>query len=432
MRHRARLFAATLTCALALAACGSQPSDQPSSTGGSTGDSTGGDQSDSAALAESASTSIPDDFPLTSGMGGPDDAILTSGTGTGLRDLELCGTAPLRGLGVRDRMVADNSGGESADTRELVLLGSPDEAAQVAQAFIDLARSCDTTSPAGQPGLDISTEVRPSGFGPAPAATLVRTYTFDGAAGEGHTIVHVVPVGAAVLVSSTYGQLPDDRLQEDVDATQTRLRSTAAALEMFGDITTEGAEPHETGSETEPPGVTSVPDDFPLAVGLPEDDGETEVSPPSPDGDGVGLVEMCGREVWPLGGTAGGTRRLATGAIGPEYFDGRELMVHADAEVASNVMAVLRQAAADCRSFDNQVWTVLDRDTGYDTVTVGLTYDDGLGSSVFQVTRVGAARLMVQTYGEGSLASLDEQAAGVTATTGKIVPAMCVFTKTGC
>ena len=83
-----------------------------------------------------------------------------------------------------------------------------------------------------------------------------------------------------------------------------------------------------------------------------------------------------------VGFTAGGTRRLVTGALGPEYFDGRELIVHADAEVAANAMAAIRQAAQDCRSFDNQVWTVLDRDTGYDTVTMGLTYDDGLGSSV--------------------------------------------------
>jgi hypothetical protein len=65
-------------------------------------------------------------------------------------------------------------------------------------------------------------------------------------------------------------------------------------------------------------------------------------------------------------------------------------------------------------------------------VTVGLTYSDGLGSSVFQVTRVGSARLLVGTYGEGSRASLDEQADGVTETTERILPAMCAFTKTGC
>jgi hypothetical protein len=95
-------------------------------------------------------------------------------------------------------------------------------------------------------------------------------------------------------------------------------------------------------------------------------------------------------------------------------------------------MAAIRRAAQDCRSVDNEVWTVLDRDTGYDTVTMGLTYADGLGSSVFQVTRVGSARLMVQTYGEGSLASLDRQADEVTGTTNQIVQSMCAFTKTGC
>ena len=63
---------------------------------------------------------------------------------------------------------------------------------------------------------------------------------------------------------------------------------------------------------------------------------------------------------------------------------------------------------------------------------MGLTYDDGLGSSVHQVTRVGSARLMVQTYGEGTLTSLDRQADEVTATTDQIVQAVCVFTETGC
>jgi hypothetical protein len=39
---------------------------------------------------------------------------------------------------------------------------------------------------------------------------------------------------------------------------------------------------------------------------------------------------------------------------------------------------------------------------------------------------------MVQTYGEGSLASLDRQADEVTGTTNQIVRSMCAFTKTGC
>ncbi|RYC11182.1 hypothetical protein [Nocardioides zhouii] len=428
MRHRARLFAATLTCAVALVGCGGQPSDLATSGDGAADDTVSDattEQSDGPAEVEpTGATTIPDDFPLSSGMGGPDDAIATSRTGTGLRDLTLCGTSPLRGLGTRDRMVADNSGGEALDSRELLILGSPDEAAKVAQSFADLTSRCDLTIV--KDGVQTTTEVRESPFGSHPATLLVQTYAVDGESVPGAIVIHVVPVGAALLATRTYGEWED--VEQGIADTVALTRDTVSAMALFDRAASPGATP-----TAGPAGVvTPVPDDFPLAVGLPEDDGETEVSPPSPDGDGIGVVEMCGREVWPLGGTAGGSRRLVTGALGPEYFDGRELIVHADAEVASNVMAVLRGAAGDCRSVDHQVWTVLDRDTGYDTVTVGLTYDNSLGSSVFQVTRVGAARLMVQTYGEGSLASLDEQADGVTETTGKIVPAMCVFTKTGC
>ncbi len=192
MRHRPRLLtvAATtvpLSCALALAACGEHA---PNDTAGT---------SDSG---RPPGTEIPDDFPLSAGMGGPEDDIATSRTGTGLRDLELCGTSPLRGLGVRDRMVADNSGGESANTRELVLLGNPDAAALVARAFSDLVTGCEEADVSG--GVEAVTVVRASPFGGTPAATLLQTYTVDGKPGAGATVVHVVPVGAALLVTSTY------------------------------------------------------------------------------------------------------------------------------------------------------------------------------------------------------------------------------------
>ena len=44
-------------------------------------------------------TAIPDDFPLSAGMGGPSDTIATSRSGTGLRDLRCAALRPLRGLG---------------------------------------------------------------------------------------------------------------------------------------------------------------------------------------------------------------------------------------------------------------------------------------------------------------------------------------------
>lgn len=427
---------AVLTCTLALAGCGDEPSDLASGDGGGARGEQSSETGPESGTTEPVGTEIPDDFPLAAGMGGPEDEILTSRTGTGLRDLELCGTAPLRGLGIRDRMVVDNSGGESADTRELVLLGNPDETRLVAEAFADLASACD--KPDARGGMETTTEVVASPFRPEPATTLVQTYTFDGEPGTGVTVVHVVPVGAALLVTSTYAQWTRDEARQAVDQTVAPLRESVAALEMFDDGTTPtGEATPETGPESSPessPGTApdvTIPAGFPLGAGMVADGGDFDVSAPSPDGDGMGEVEMCGRVVWPAG-DGRGTARLVTSAEGPEYFDARELLVHADAEQAVAAMGAIRRAAAECRSFDNQVWTVLDRETGYDTVTMGLSYDDGLGSSIFQVTRVGSARLMVQTYGEGSLASLESQADEVTGTTRKILPAMCVFTKTGC
>lgn len=269
MRLRAPLVTGAVDCLLTLTGCGDGGPDDASMAGGVDG------ASDSVEAPAAIGTAIPDDFALSAQMGGPSDTIATSRSGTGLRDLSLCGSSPLRGLGLRDRMVADDSGGESADTRELVLLGTPEEAQGLARTFTDLPAECDPPQ-GGQDGMETLTEVRESPFGTPPATTLVQTSTFDGAPGDGATVLHVVPVGAALLVTSTYGRWPSDGL---------------------------------------------------------------------------------------------------------------------DAGVAST---------------------------------------DGLASSASEVTRVGSTHLLVATYGEGSLASPDEQVDGVTGTTEEILPAMCVFTRTGC
>ena len=91
MRLRSALLSAALAGSLALAGCGEDPSGDASPTTTATAAS-------DVATPEPAGTAIPDDFPLSAGMGGPQDTIPTSRTGTGLRDLTLCGTAPLRGL----------------------------------------------------------------------------------------------------------------------------------------------------------------------------------------------------------------------------------------------------------------------------------------------------------------------------------------------
>src|SRR5690348_6836725 len=98
MRFRSALLTVALAGTLALAGCG----EDPSGGAGQSERATSAADSD-VATPEPAGTAIPDDFPLSAGMGGPQDTIPTSRSGTGLRDLALCGTAPLRGLGVRDR-----------------------------------------------------------------------------------------------------------------------------------------------------------------------------------------------------------------------------------------------------------------------------------------------------------------------------------------
>lgn len=299
MRLRSPLVTAAAACLLALGGCADRGSVDASVAGGvdSAADASAPDAS------VTTGTAIPDDFALSAGMGEPSDTVATSRTGTGLRDLSLCGTSPLRGLGLRDRMVADNSGGESADTRELVLLGTPEEAQEVALSFTDLPATCDPAE-SGQDGMETRTEVRESPFGAAPAATLVQTYAFGGAPGDGATVLHVVPVGAALLVTSTYGQWPADDLDEGVASTVEPLRATVDALAIFED----GAEPSAA---------------------------------PEPSADGP-------------------------------------------------------------------------------------------ASSVSEVVRLGSAHPLVATYGEGLLASPDEQADGVTGTAEETFPAMCVFTRTGC
>ena len=94
---------------------------------------------------------------------------------------------------------------------------SASERAQ-AESFADLGRSCEADTVEGQPGMQIHTDVRTSPFRPAPAATLVQTYTFDGRPGTDATVIHVVPVGASLLVTSTYGQWTEESLEEGMES----------------------------------------------------------------------------------------------------------------------------------------------------------------------------------------------------------------------
>lgn len=481
MRYRARLVTAALACTLALAGCGDQSSGGPT-TGGSSDGSVA-----SASDGTSPGTAIPDDFPLSSGMGGPADTVPTSRSGTGLRDLELCGTSPLRGLGTRDRMVADNSGGESADTRELLVLGAPDDARRLADRLAGLVVDC--VEPDASRDMETRTEVLASPFGPGPATTLLQTYSFDGEPGTGATVVHVVPVGAALLVTSTYGQWTRESAREAVDATVGPLRSTVEALAMFGEVPTSAPVPTQTPTETptetpsptvtptatpttSPTGTptespsstpskepattpetpeptestepTEIPADFPLLAGWPDDStaeagagngrqGPTRTAEPLE-------LRACG-EVWrgpePVD-------RLNASWVNAEDHRSRQLTTYRRATSAVRAVAGLVDQQQACPSepagedgfattrevrpvaLGDEAWAILERDTFNGSPSI-------FGASAL-VVRVGRAVLVVRHEGHAGYPEGDGrgqvEAMGSQAT--EAVAKMCQFTKTGC
>jgi hypothetical protein len=408
MRHRTRLFAVTLTCAVALVGCGSQPSVR----------------------AESAGTGIPDDFPLSSGMGGPEDTIPTSRTGNGLRDLAVCGTAPLRGVGTRDRMVADNSGGEAAHTRELVLLGSPEEADALARSFADLATGCDVPE---KDGFLTSTEVRESPYGPRPAVTLLQTYTLDGETAPGTTVVQVVPAGAALLVTSIYGEWSAADLEGGIAQTVDRARETVSALSLF--------EPTESAP---PQAAAEIPDGFPLLAGWPADstaeagDGYGRQGP-SRDADSFEFRACDERWAEPAY-----VDRLRSDWVNAEDYRSRQLTTYEDAATATAVVEDLIAQQRACPTdpvgedglgttrevrpvaLGDEAWAILERDTFDGSPSI-------FGGSAL-VVRVGRAVLAVSHGGHAGYPSGDGQlqtdAMGSQAS--EAIAKMCVFTRTGC
>lgn len=365
-------------------------------------------------------TQIPEDFPLALGMA-PDDQLagLPDREPPGIPELTFCGAAPLQGVPETDLRNADNSGGEAFDTRDLRLYADATQAARVARLIEESVVAC----PRQETEAMATTvrQVRPSPLAGPPSLTFVERFEHDGQIGPDTNVYHVVVAGNALLVTKTYGTWPASELDAAIVRTSTALRHTVDAMAVF-----DGGE-----RPSAPAAPQSVPADFPLTVGLADDGGDYTATSPSADGDGVGAVAVCGEDVWPPSASAGAIERLVATSRGPEFFEGRELIVHTDSEVAEAVLARVR-AAQGCGRFDNQVWTAFGSDTGHDSLTLGLSWSDGLGSSVFQWTRVGSAVLLVATYGEGSIDSLPAKARGVTSTTRELARAMCAFTVAGC
>ncbi len=78
------------------------------------------------------------------------------------------------------------------------------------------------------------------------------------------------------------------------------------------------------------------------------------------------------------------------------------------------------------------MWTGLEGDTGYDSVTFTASSTEGLGLTTFQVTRVGNAVLFTEVYGEGAIGDGPVVAEHRTDLTKRIATSLCVFISDGC
>ncbi len=267
--------------------------------------------------------------------------------------------------------------------------------------------------------------MRESPFGPAPAAVLVQGFDLGSEPGTGHVVVHVVPAGAALLVTQTYGEWPD--VAVGVDQTAERLADVVAAMDVFaegGDATTE-----------------EIPDDFPMLAGWPassEADGSGR-SGPVRDADPVAFA-ACGAE-WQ---EPARVDRVTSGWDSAEDYRTRQLTTYADDDAAAAAVADLAAFEQSCPTepagedgfaterqvrpvaLGDEAWAILERDTS-----------DGrpspFGASTV-VVRVGRAVLVVSHGGHAGYPDGDGQSQvdAIGSQAAKAIAMMCQFTRTGC
>jgi len=161
------------------------------------------------------------------------DGISVSAQSVGMRALDFCGRKPLRGLEPIDRLAAEASGNEYANTRDLMLFAEAGPPAAVLEDIREAASAC-PTDPLGA-GSRLLTEVSGSSFG-ADGVTVVHTYEQDGEVGIGAEIIEVVLVDRALLVTSTYAEWnPATGLDEGIAEEADRLAAIVEAMSMFED-----------------------------------------------------------------------------------------------------------------------------------------------------------------------------------------------------
>jgi hypothetical protein len=378
-------------------------------------------------------TEMPDGFPVTEGM--------VSGAGEATEgDLDafpLCDSAYPRPQGSAHAETWFYSGdGESSTQRTFQLW--PDDAAarESVETMVEAVQACPTQPTLGGEAVVESRLVDYATDGDR-SVTFAQQVREDDGLVSGLFTVQVTVVGNAVLVNSNYGSAGgDEAIGIAAGILEERSATTRGAMCVFAadPCSTTEVTPDAENSAAPPVEETipAIPEDFPLARGL-TDGGDSTVEGPGPDVEGAPVSDLCGSEVFVPSAMV---QRLATVERGIEYRQSRELFTFPTADEASESVTQVREAVTACPRLEGDFYgyttRVLAGVDGYDSFTWGYFADEGLDGGVFQVTRVGAAVLVVFAAGESSESSLQPTADNLSPVTLDLAPELCLWTEDGC
>ncbi len=197
-------------------------------------------------------------------------------------------------------------------------------------------------------------------------------------------------------------------------------------------------------TETPTSWLQTIPEDFPLADGLPATNGNDGSPVTTTDTPGLDGVRLCGRTGWSVAepvesvDVAGATY---TGEA--EDFRGRTLGLYPDDEAAARALDALRAAVSACPEESvggtDQVYAEVPGPAfGDESFVLTHRYRDqgffGVGLEVVAAVRVGNAVLLTSHAGEGggSPATIEASIADVGSAAGGVVEQMCLFAAGGC
>lgn len=389
-------------------------------------------------------TSIPQDFPIAAGWEDAEPAVSSTPA-----TMDLCGTDPLAGLKPLDVRTADMSGGEALQFRTLYLLGSPKAATAAWSTIMSAADACQPTQ--------AETTVF-SGAGKTWGGDGFITRWENPDFGTANSIVHlVVTVGPALLVTGYNDDIDAADQEQAVASAYAELADVVTATLQFGDLPdgygpptsgTGAPDPAPNGSANpgrleEPPASALVGQgdigDLDLTRDFTDNSADGgEQKGPSADLPGIDQALACGAPL--LSQTHRPTGRLLASNSGPEFFELRQVIAYRDAKAAkqtfNDVVRVVSACTTETIIIDGsttaeRTWQVFGSGDP-DSIVFADTPTEGLGGSLYRVSRFGRSLLVMMQSGEWSTETVGGGLPGLDRSGDVVRPMLCSFTQTGC